>query len=669
MTRPSTLPRWATGDPSYVIEPEESKKDTGWLSQEKPPYQYMNWLFETIYDWLTYFDEEADITNNHRLMVYYGTPQGVNGLWDDDLAAQVFSRYDFIVFGEGLQDSAHTYHTSTINIVSKIHELNPNAKIFGYIDLGVSTNNFTQVEMEGFTDDWVNLIGADGIFLDDAGYDFLVSRTRQNDIIDYIHDTYEFPVFINAWVPDDVMSSAVDATYNPGGDATSLGEDDYYLLESHLVNDQAYSAQNGYATPFDLKTKSDTCITYRQTLGVKMMAINQLEFTSFADAEIDKFFRMAEMAAMIFGLDGYGMVAYQYSALAPNQNVVRTFDFDPRYDRYFNEDGTYYVDGGWNTFSRFDYDVTLYLNDPDYSYERPQEDFDSLITFDTLNGTVEIANDLEVGGTITTPTITDFTNATHDHLDTAGGGALAQIPPIGSIIPFYDFNGALSFDGGHWAYCDGSVVTVSGIGSQTLPDLSGRYLVGFGSDGAGDLDSASWSTSAVGNAAHQINLSHSHTVNSHSHTVNSHTHDLSNHTHSVSAHTHSINDHYHTIGYVYGSNFGPNGFNSNSGVHSYTTFTTRSYMFTGMTFYSSTSTGQTPSYRFLSSGPTDGSHNSVSMTANSGGGGNTGTPSNNNSGSSSPGTSSSSPGTDSQLSSTQSIQPRSIQVRFIMRIA
>lgn len=91
-----------------------------------------------------------------------------------------------------------------------------------------------------------------------------------------------------------------------------------------------------------------------------------------------------------------------------------------------------------------------------------------------------------------------------------------DVLPIGSIIPFYDYNGALTF-GANWAYCDGSVVAVGGIGNQTLPDLSNRYLVGFGTEAGGNIDSVAWETAAVGNASHEIALNHVHTGPSHSH--------------------------------------------------------------------------------------------------------------------------------------------------------
>ena len=77
---------------------------------------------------------------------------------------------------------------------------------------------------------------------------------------------------------------------------------------------------------------------------------------------------------------------------------------------------------------------------------------------------------------------------------------LAATIPIGSIIPFYDFNAALSFNTDYWAYCDGSTATVGSLGVQTLPDLSNRYLVGFGTEGGGDIEVARQETRKVRNA-------------------------------------------------------------------------------------------------------------------------------------------------------------------------
>lgn len=225
-------------------------------------------------------------------------------------------------------------------------------------------------------------------------------------------------------------------------------------------------------------------------------------------------------------------------------------------------------------------------------------------------------------------------NVTADDVLFSASSVKQSLVPIGSIIPFYDFNAALTFDNTYWAYCDGSSATVGGIGSQTLPDLSGRYLVGFGTDGGGNNDSATWDTAAVGNASHQISLLHSHTVNSHSHTVDSHTHSIATHNHGLTP-----GSAWAQLDYIGTGDFA---WNRVSAFNSYV-----------VDFRINADLGATPSSTQGDGVGVDGVTDTGGTTVTGG---------------TSPGTSASSPGTDSQLSATQSIQPRSIRVRYIMRI-
>lgn len=106
--------------------------------------------------------------------------------------------------------------------------------------------------------------------------------------------------------------------------------------------------------------------------------------------------------------------------------------------------------------------------------------------------------------------------------DTLVGKAITDVMklqdvPIGSIIPFYDFNGGLTFNATYWAYCNGQTIAVGALGAQTLPDLSNRYLVGFGTEDGADIGSAAWSTEVVGKASHQIDIAHTHPGPSHNH--------------------------------------------------------------------------------------------------------------------------------------------------------
>lgn len=74
MTKP-IKPQWADGDPSYVIEPTSGKKSLGWLSGEKPPFQYANWLHFQTKLWIDWF--ESKVASSDRI-----TLKSDNATWD-----------------------------------------------------------------------------------------------------------------------------------------------------------------------------------------------------------------------------------------------------------------------------------------------------------------------------------------------------------------------------------------------------------------------------------------------------------------------------------------------------------------------------------------------------------------------------------------------------------
>ena len=123
-------------------------------------------------------------------------------------------------------------------------------------------------------------------------------------------------------------------------------------------------------------------------------------------------------------------------------------------------------------------------------------------------------------------------------------GAAGTVP-IGTIVPFQDFGGLVTFDTAIWKYCDGTAIPgapspTNPLGGQFTEDMSGRYLIGFGTVGGGNIGTDPWATPAVGNAGWTTNIQHSHTVNNH-------THDLSNHAHNAgtyvaASHTHGTSD-------------------------------------------------------------------------------------------------------------------------------
>lgn len=203
--------------------------------------------------------------------------------------------------------------------------------------------------------------------------------------------------------------------------------------------------------------------------------------------------------------------------------------------------------------------------------------------------------------------------------------------PVGSIIPFYDFNAAVTFDANFYRYCDGSVLSYadSPLNGLTLPDLSGRYLVGFGTVGAGDIDTATWATVAIG--SNSLNLQHAH--------------DMGNHTHSIGNHTHAPGTlRFESLAIeASGGGWDLSGFDSGG-----TSFRIAHYSESA----GSAPNGDTPKNGSISGATTGYTRNGTGATDTASG--TSGTPSTNN--------------TSNALSTTQDIRPSSIRVRYIIKV-
>ncbi len=61
MAKPTTKPEWIPdSDPSKIEAPSASKQNTGWLSGEKPPYQFFNWFWNLVSKWIEYLEDFTD---------------------------------------------------------------------------------------------------------------------------------------------------------------------------------------------------------------------------------------------------------------------------------------------------------------------------------------------------------------------------------------------------------------------------------------------------------------------------------------------------------------------------------------------------------------------------------------------------------------------------------
>jgi len=280
-----------------------------------------------------------------KLLIFYGIPIAINGAWSVPLAAMEFSFWDHIILGAGLEDPLHAEHTNTTNIITELKKIKSNIKIYGYIDVGVITDNHSQAEMETKTDNWLAM-GATDIFLDDMGYDFQVSRSRQNAIINYIHSKGA-KAFVNAWNPDDLFSSSVNATYNVSGEATAAQAGDIYLSESFIYNSSSYVGNDGFALQYNFKDKEDKVINYTKTLGIHAAAVD-LYSGAFNYEDHSK---ITVVASLLMGKKMFGFMKEDYSA---SNSIVEYFEYFPEeiYKKVYTENVNYKLDGNWTQYER-----------------------------------------------------------------------------------------------------------------------------------------------------------------------------------------------------------------------------------------------------------------------------------------------------------------------------
>jgi len=60
VSKPSAKTNWTVGSPDFgtiTVEPNGSKKQTGWQPAEKPAHQFMNWIHWITDQWVDYFED------------------------------------------------------------------------------------------------------------------------------------------------------------------------------------------------------------------------------------------------------------------------------------------------------------------------------------------------------------------------------------------------------------------------------------------------------------------------------------------------------------------------------------------------------------------------------------------------------------------------------------
>jgi len=271
-----------------------------------------------------------------KLLIYYGDPIAYKDLYNTKLIADEISQYNLWVCGDGYQDPTHEAYKTTVQIIKQVRT--NGTKVYGYIPIGVNTYNRSLDELYTAIDNWIK-IGVDGIFIDEFGFDYEVSRERQVSVVNYIHKN-KLPYIANAWVWEDVNIDNVNdlpsdwesddwrienyKKYNPNNIPLPKTTQDGYLIEDFCISEE------GPTSIWDLHERVSHIInTNKYNMTILAEAVlpeknNTIDFSKLKDlTNIDKISLYVGATAILYNLDYYGINGFYFGS-----NGINTYDFN-----------------------------------------------------------------------------------------------------------------------------------------------------------------------------------------------------------------------------------------------------------------------------------------------------------------------------------------------------
>jgi hypothetical protein len=295
----------------------------------------------------------------YKLMIYYGFPSLLNGIPSLAGVAQALSEYDVIVFGDGIQDPTHPDHANLQTIMDELRRTVPSVLIAGYVDLGVTTQNLTEAQMIQRTGWWADM-GADLVFWDDAGFDFGVTRERQNFAVATTRAA-GINCFMNAFDTDDLFT---------GSPAPLLGAADWFLLESLPYNDGGvYAGTSNWEPRGTMLARVTKALGHRTTFGSRIAATSLVDYTAYTNDARQYLRYTAQAVCFAAGLDAYGDNAGPFfSAAGATANAI----YKGAWDEDMGRAGATVKPGAITAIAagadpaalrRYDYDTIVYYDE------------------------------------------------------------------------------------------------------------------------------------------------------------------------------------------------------------------------------------------------------------------------------------------------------------------
>jgi hypothetical protein len=261
-----------------------------------------------------------------KLLIYYGTPWSFNKINNNnnkENVARDMAQYDDIILGVGIESETHSAHNQAVHIIQRVSQINRRVKFYGYIPLGMLNWNskYDIDEVKNRINKWKR-IGAKGIYFNEFGYDYGVTRERQNAAVSYAKEN-GLQVAVNGWNPDQIFGSDFNIINNSNSADTVLGEGDFYLMEGYAIKEGKYDSYN------NLNWKQNSVNMYRNKLnfGVWSVTTNSLERATMYNEDDANKWNYAWYLALINGHNSVGWGEYLFSCCEPNNDMS---SFHPR---------------------------------------------------------------------------------------------------------------------------------------------------------------------------------------------------------------------------------------------------------------------------------------------------------------------------------------------------
>lgn len=303
--------------------------------------------YDTTTNQLVFSDNLATVVlsdtgkiSGYRFLKYLGSPKDINGATSTDEAAQEFSFWDYIVLQAGLEAPTHPDYAANAETISNLKRINGNVRIFGSVDIGVSTANYGYSEIELRINHWLDM-GATDIALINSGYDKQVSRNRLNTVVGYVHGKNVRAMF-DASNPDDVFATAYDATYNPASNTSEADRGDFYLFDKFAIDTAAFSGNAGYADNATFYAKALKITAYAKDTGIVMLANGSIG-AGFTELQKNDYWDVFEAMAQAVSVAGYG-IAYGDAT----SNEIHKFAYDTEYVDFYSPRSSFHSSGTSN---------------------------------------------------------------------------------------------------------------------------------------------------------------------------------------------------------------------------------------------------------------------------------------------------------------------------------